>query len=393
MSPFDPTSAISARHGIQTLGASRIREVAIAGADIPDVIPMWYGETDQPTAALIRDAAKASLDRGDTFYGPNLGQNVLRDAIAAYSNTHYGTQLTRDNVAVTSGGMVAVMIICETLLAAGDHAIIVTPLWPNLSAAARINGADVSHVPLTFDEQTLRWSLDLEAVEAAVRPATKAIFVNSPNNPTGWMMTEAERDRLAAFAHDRGIWIVSDEVYHRLTYDDRQVAPSFTPLVGPERRIAIVNSFSKAWEMTGFRVGWLTTAPQMMPELQKLLEYNTSSAPTFVEAAALTAVTEGEPLVAEQRARLKANRDRVRQVLGQHPRVTLAEPEAAFYAFFRLEGITDGIAEAKRWLSAAGVGIAPGEAFGDNLNGWFRMCFAVQPEKLEIALERLKKVL
>jgi len=384
-------STAIARSAVQALMASQIREVANEGMDDPDILPFWFGEPDEVTPAFIRDAGAASLARGETFYTQNFGIPPLRSAIAAYvSNLHRAT--ADANIAVTASGMSALMLAVEALVAPGDRVVVVTPLWPNLVEIPKILSADVACVPLAFAAGA--WTLDLDRLLAALRPGTRMVMINSPNNPTGWTLTRAEQQAILGHCRRHGIWLVADDVYERLYYrDDAPAAPSFLDLAAPEERVIAINSFSKSWLMTGWRLGWMVAPSALMPDLGKLIEYNTSCSPAFVQHAGLAAITRGETTVAHTRARFHAARDFLVRELGQLPRIEVAAPAGAMYAFFKVDGLTDSLAFCKRLVHEAKLGLAPGSAFGPEGQGFVRWCFAADQVRLSDGVTRLARFL
>ena len=377
----------AARSAVRALVASQIREVANEGMDDPDILSFWFGEPDEVTPAFIRDAGAASLARGETFYTQNFGIPKLRSAIAAYvSNLHRAT--ADANIAVTASGMSALMLAVEALVAPGDRVVVVTPLWPNLVKIPKILSADVECVPLTFAAGA--WTLDLDRLLAALTPGTRMVMINSPNNPTGWTLTRAEQQAILDHCRRSGIWIVADDVYERLYYrDGAQAAPSFLDLAAPEERVIGTNSFSKSWLMTGWRLGWMVAPSALMPDVGKLIEYNTSCSPAFVQQAGLAAITHGEATVAHTRARFRAARDFLVRELAQLPRIEVAAPAGAMYAFFKVDGLTDSLAFCKRLVHEAKLGLAPGSAFGPEGEGFVRWCFAADHQRLADGVTRL----
>jgi aspartate/methionine/tyrosine aminotransferase len=382
--PHEPPVA---RPAVRALGASQIRAVANAGMDDPDVLAFWFGEPDIVTPPYIRAAAQASLLRGDTHYTQNLGIPALRGGIATYvSGLHAPVDAGR--IAVTASGMSALAIVLQSLVGAGDRVVAVTPLWPNLTEFPKVLGATVDAVPLV--PSPAGFTLDLDRLLDALRPGTRALLLNSPNNPTGWTLRAHEQAAVLAHCRRHGIWIVADDVYERLWYgDQRAAAPSFLALTTPDDRVVSTNSFSKAWAMTGWRLGWIVAPPALMPELGKLIEYNTSCSPAFVQHAGVVALRDGEPDVAAFRARLHRARDVLCAGLAALPGIQVAPPPAAMYAFFRVTGLTDSVAFCTELVRAARLGLAPGRAFGPEGEGWIRWCFAAETPRLEEGLRRL----
>ncbi|HEX2530511.1 MAG TPA: pyridoxal phosphate-dependent aminotransferase [Burkholderiaceae bacterium] len=391
---LNPTSIPpTARAAVQNLGASRIREVANVGMGRADVLPFWFGEPDQATPDFIRAAAKAALDAGDTFYTHNLGLPPLREAIARYLSALH-RPLDAARVAITSSGVSALMLLAQAILNPGDRVVAVTPLWPNLNEIPKILGAEVVSVPLQFGRT---WELDLQRLLDALTPGTRAVLINSPNNPTGWVITRDQQEAILAHCRRHGIWILADDVYERLAYDSggagRPCAPSFLDIAAPQDRLVSANSFSKAWLMTGWRLGWVVAPEALMASLGKLIEYNTSCAPGFVQRAGIVAVERGEDIIAHTLARYRAARDFLYERLNALPGIAVPKPEGAMYLFFRIEGERDTLALCKQLVVQAGLGLAPGSAFGPEGEGCIRWCFASSPERLEDGVARLQRFL
>lgn len=381
------------RTTIDQLPASRIREVANAGLGRSDVLAFWFGESDETTPTAVREAAAASLAAGETFYSHNLGLPELRAALARYTATLHPA-VGEDRIAVTSSGVNALMLAAQLLLDPGDEVVAVVPLWPNLTAQASILGARVRRVALRPRQGA--WQLDLDELLASITPATRAVIVNAPNNPTGWTLTRAEQQALLAHCRRTGSWIVADEVYERLYYGAGRAAPSFLDVAGDDDRLIVVHSFSKSFLMTGWRLGWmvLPRSPGVLDAVGKLIEFNTSCAPVFVQRGGLAALAEADTAVPPLVAHLRACRDRLVPGLQALPGVEVALPEGGMYAFFRIAGQSDSLALAKRLVAEAGLGLAPGVAFGDEGEGWLRCCFASRElGRLDAGLERLRQAL
>jgi len=384
------SASSTARPAVRALMASQIREVANAGLGEEGVLPFWFGEPDEVTPAFICDAAAQSLARGETFYSQNFGIPELRDAIGAYVSTlHRPT--SAGHVAVTASGMSALMLTVEALVAPGDRVVVVTPLWPNLVEIPKILSAKVVCVPLDFT--ATGWTLDLDRLLAALTPGTRAVMINSPNNPTGWTISRADQQAILAHCRRHGIWIVADDVYERLVYDGSACAPSFLDLCGPEDRVISTNSFSKSWLMTGWRLGWIVAPDALMPDLGKLIEYNTSCSPVFVQRAGVVAITDGESTITRTLERYRAARDMLVSALSSLPRIAVAPPPGAMYAFFRVDGEADSLEFCKRLVREARLGLAPGSAFGPEGEGFVRWCFASSGARLADGIERLRRFL
>ena len=383
---------LHARGAVRALVASQIREVANAGLGDPDILAFWFGEPDEVTPAYIRDAAVASLARGETFYTLNFGIAELREAIASYlSRLHRA--IPADNIAVTASGMSALMLSVEALIDPGDRVVCVTPLWPNLTEIPKVLGAEVIRFSLDFDDAG--WRLDVDRLLATLTPGTRAVMINSPNNPTGWALDRGSRDAILAHCRRHGIWIIADDVYERLYYEGNEggSAPSFLDVADAGDRVVSTNSFSKAWLMTGWRLGWIAAPAELMQDLGKLIEYNTSCSPVFVQRAGVVAIRDGELTVRHTLHRFRAARDFLVARLARIPRVHAAPPRGAMYAFFRVEGVSDSLELCKRLVREAKLGLAPGSAFGPEGRGFVRWCFASSEDRLAEGVRRLEAFL
>lgn len=381
----------TARAVVRDLRASKIREVANAGMGRDDVLAFWFGEPDEATPQFIRQAGIDAIEAGDTFYTQNLGLPELRDTLAAYI-TGLRRATAANQIAVTNSGMSALMIVTQALVGPGDRVVAVTPLWPNLVEIPKVMGATVECVALDFGPAG--WTLDLARLLAALTPGTRAVYINSPNNPTGWTMS-AQAQRVV-FEHCRreGIWIVADDAYERLYFEGGGApSPSFLDLATPDDRLVVTNTFSKSWLMTGWRLGWFVAPPALVDDAAKLIEYNTSCAPAFVQRAGIAAVRCGEPTIAATLDRFRRARDVLHAELQTLPRIAAVPPPGAMYAFFRVEGMADSLAFCKSLVSEVGLGLAPGAAFGPEGEGFVRWCFASSESRLEDGLARLRRYL
>ena len=378
------------RQAIHNLEASKIREVANAGLGRSDVLAFWFGESDEVTPEVIRQAAIDSLQRGETFYAHNLGLPELRAAIARYtSSLHPAVDASR--IAVTSGGVSALMLAVQALVDAGDEVVAVTPVWPNLTAQPAILGATVRTVPLVPVRG--EWTLDLQALRAAVTSTTRLLIVNAPNNPTGWTMTREEQQAVLDHCRETGTWILADEVYERLYFEPTAngCAPSFLDIARPDDRLVVTHSFSKSFLMTGWRLGWLVLPPALVEGIGKLIEFNTSCASVFTQRAGVVAIEHTAEITPRVVTHLKHCRDTLVPLLADVPGVQVAPARGGMYAFFRLEGFDDSFEVAKRLVVEAGLGLAPGNAFAPEGQGWLRWCFASKdPQRLVQGVERLR---
>jgi aspartate/methionine/tyrosine aminotransferase len=369
------------RTTILNLQESKIREVANAGLGRSDVLAFWFGESDEVTPDFIRQAAIDSLQQGETFYAHNLGLPALRTAIAQTMSAKHplhnaGQGVAMERIAVTSVGVSALMLAVQALVDPGDDVVAVTPVWPNLTAQAQIMGANLRTVCLQPKHGA--WTLDLDALLAAITPGTKLLIVNAPNNPTGWTLEPEEQRAILAHCRKTGTWILADEVYENLYFapSPQACAPSFLDQSVADDRLVVVHSFSKSYLMTGWRLGWLVMPTAMTASMGKLIEFNTSCASTFVQRAGVAAMARADEVTPRVVAHLKACRDALIPALQALPGLELSSPKGGMYAFFKLPVAGDSLAIAKRLVQEAGLGLAPGNAFAPEANGWLRWCFA-----------------
>ncbi len=351
-----------------------------------EVIPLFAGEGDLPTPQFICDAASRSLAAGETFYTWQRGIPELRQALADYHQRHFGRPFASDRFFVTGSGMQAIQIAVSCVAGKGDEVVIPSPAWPNMAAALSVAGAVPVAVPLVLEAD--RWTLDLDKLFSAVTPASKAIFINSPANPTGWTATEDEIRTILDFARRHGLWVIADEVYSRFVYD-RTRAPSFYDFIEESDRIIFVNTFSKNWAMTGWRIGWISAPPELGQIIENLIQYSTSGVATFMQRAAITALTEGEEFVEQQIARAAESRDIICGALAESNRVRFARPEGAFYLLLSVDGESDTAGLALRLVDEAGIAMAPGTAFGPGGEPYLRICFARKAEDMREVASRL----
>ena len=355
-----------------------------------DVIPLWFGEGAWDTDPLIVEAAVKSLRSGNHMYKPNNGSIELRDEICRYQRNLTGTALSRDRITVTPSGMQGLRLVAELLVTPGDRVVFIEPNWPNIAAAFRNSGADICQ--LALEPKDGSWWLDIDALLGMLTPETTAVVINSPNNPTGWVMPIKDQKTLLEHCRANGIWVVSDDVYRRL-YRHGKVAPTFLDIATPEDRLISVNSFSKAWSMTGWRLGWIVAPAAVEAKLGQLTEFNTSCTAGFVQDAGVVALRDCEASVAKLRDRIQRGYQLTSEFFSGLEPVRFVEPDGAFYGFFRVDGVKDSYKAATDILEATGVGLAPGIAFGDSGEGYLRLCYAQPAETLRTAFERLEPVL
>lgn len=352
------------------------------------LIPLWAGEGDLPTPSFISDAASRGLADGETFYTWQKGIPPLRQALARYYARHFGKTFAEEEFIVTASGMHAIQLAIDAIAGSGDEVIYLSPAWPNFAAAAGVAGA--VPVPVTLDESGNGWSCDVEKIASAVTPRTKLLFINTPSNPTGWTADRQTLQAILDLARAKGLWIIADEIYSLFHYGHGR-APSFLDVATPEDRILFVNSFSKNWAMTGWRVGWIKTHPSLQQVFENLIQYSTSGVAQFMQRGAVAALDEGDGFIAEQVERARAARDLVCGILGETGKARFTVPQGAFYLFFRIDGITDSRSAAFDIVDNANVGLAPGTAFGPGGEAFLRLCFHRRLDQLEEAAHRLAK--
>jgi aspartate aminotransferase len=378
------------RPDIASLPPSGIARMVKTRLEDPNVIPLWFGEGDLVTPDFIRDAAKSALDDGETFYSFTRGTVELRQAIGTYLQSVYGMDVHPDRITVPGSSMLCVTIAAQMALTSGDHAIATSPHWTNIEYAMRITGADFGYVR---QRQTDRgWELTAAEIIAAVQPNTRCIFVNSPCNPTGWIMEAEEQQQLLAFCRERQILLIADEVYSRMAYG-REHAPSFLQLARDDDPLFVIYGLSKSWAMTGWRMGWVVAPSALAVQWQIMSENFNTGATVFTQRAAATALLQGETLVAELREHYAGGRDIVMELLQSHPRISLTEPEGAFYAFPHIQGLQSSMDFAQDLLAAEDVGVAPGYTFGEGNEQHIRICFARSHDQLREGLSRLTRFL
>ena len=393
--PVPPPPVFPLRDEAQKAPASGIVEVFAYGRNRKDLIPLWVGEGDMPTPAFICEAATRSLAAGETFYTYQGGIPELREALARYHERLFGGSFDPARFYVTIGGMQAIQTAVRLTAGTGDEVLIPTPAWPNFTGALTVAGARPVEVPMRSGPQG--WALDMARLAAAVTPRTRAIVINSPSNPTGWTASREEQQGVLDLARQHGLWIIADEIYGRFVFDPAVTvgnarAPSFRDIAGPDERVLFVQTFSKNWAMTGWRMGWLEAPPALGPTIENLIQYSTSGVPVFSQRAGVVALDQGEGFVAHQIARARRGRDIV-GTLAASGLVELPPPQGAFYAFLKVPGVSDSRRLALQLVDEANVGLAPGFTFGEGGEGHLRLCFSRKAEDLEEAVRRLAPAL
>jgi aspartate/methionine/tyrosine aminotransferase len=368
------------------LPESGILEVMKYGWDRPDLIRLWVGEGHLPTPDFIVAEASRAMAAGETFYTENRGIPELRAALARFHERLHGGRFEPEMFYVTGSGMQSIQIAVRAVASKGDEVVMPSPAWPNFPAAVRSHGAVPVEVTLDFHPDG--WRLDLDRFFDAVTERTRALFVITPGNPTGWVMRQEEMAEIVAFARKRNLWLIADEVYARFWYGEGPV-PSFWHEVEPGDKVLFTNTFSKNWAMTGWRVGWIAAAPELGQRVENLIQYNTSGVAKFMQRGCVVALDEGEDFIRMQVDQAKLGRRIVGEALAASNRVRYAPPEGAFYALFGVEGEPVSRDLAFRMIDEIGVGVAPGSAFGPGGEGFVRVCFQRDPVQLGEAMGRI----
>jgi aspartate aminotransferase len=395
MTQTQPVLTASVAPSAARVPYSRIRELAEMAMSMDNVLKLYFGESNLPTPEFIKRAAQKAMSDGFTFYTENAGLPSLRKALARYYQDHQRVELDpAREIVITASGVQALNVAIRCLLDPGDEALVLTPAWPNGSANIMLSNAtpvEIPH-PLIGD----RYQIDFDALEAAVTPRTRMLLYTSPSNPLGWVATVEDQRKLLDFTRRHNIWLMADEVYERLNYTGAKLtdpAPSILKLATREDAVVVVQSFSKTYCMTGWRLGWLVARRDLATRAGQLNEFIVSHAPSFSQRAAETALLWGENILAEMLVRLRENRDFCLAVLRKMPRITVPNPDGAFYVFPKVAGVTDSFEFCKRLLLETNVGLAPGVAFGNGGEGSIRICYAAEREILEPAMIRLKAFL
>lgn len=367
---------------------SGIVKAAMYGFAKPGIVPFWAGEGNLATPEIFTRPAVESMLKGETFYTWQRGIPELREALARYHTRHFGRPFSPESFFVTSGGMMAIQVILQMIAGEGDEIVIPTPAWPNYAGPIRVQGSRPVEVPMDF--RNGRWTLDLDRLFDAITPRTKAIALNSPSNPVGWTASLEELIAIRDECRKRGLWILGDEVYSRFYYGERGEtrAPSFLDICEDQEQLLLANTFSKNWAMTGWRMGWLQAPRAVDAAVERIIQYNSSGSPAFLQRGCVAALDLGEDFIARQVSQARANRDLVVGLLSEMPGIRFEIPKGAFYLFFRLEGMSDSLSTVLRIIDEANVGFAPGGTFGPGGEGHLRMCYLKDPAKIEEGLGR-----
>jgi aspartate aminotransferase len=380
-------------HSVEAVPHSRIRELAEIAMGMDGVLRLYFGESNLATPDYIKQAAVRAMEQGYTFYTENAGLPSLRRAIADYYRKFHRVDLDpAEEIVVTASGVQALHLAIRCVLDPGDEALVLTPAWPNGSSIIAMANGVARQVPHPLCGG--RYGVDFDALEAAVTPRTRMLLYTSPSNPLGWVASDAEQEGLLDFARRHRLWLLADEVYERLFYAGPRLGVPVSSIMrqtSREEAVIVVQSFSKSYCMTGWRLGWLIAPPELAQKATQLNEFVVSHAASFTQKAAETALVDGEPELLRMLDRLQENRNLCLRALSGIPGVTLPAPDGAFYVFPRIDGLTDSFGFCKRLLEEERVGLAPGVAFGAGGEGSVRICYAAERSVLEPALERLAR--
>ncbi|WP_417624914.1 pyridoxal phosphate-dependent aminotransferase [Paremcibacter congregatus] len=376
---------------IRAIPLENIANIAKDAFTNKEILPLWFGEGDIKTPDFIGQAITSAMQEGKGFYSHQNGIPELRQALVDYLGKLNAKPITTDRITVTSGGMPAIMLAVQATVGRGDNVVIIDPVWPNITGVVRLMGAETRSVRMDLGDDG--WTLDVEKVAAACDSRTKAIFFASPGNPTGAVLPVPVQKQLLELSRKTGIWIFSDEVYSRMSYEMPMV-PSFSDIAEPEDRVIIINSFSKSWSMTGSRLGWLIHPPSLEATLAMMVQYTSSGTTTYLQYGGVAALQQGEDFVKFMTNYCREGMEIVCGALEDIPRVILRRrPTAAMYAFFEIDGMADSKQACLDILRSSNVGLAPGYFFGKGSESFLRICYCRSPEQLNIAMERLKKAL
>jgi aspartate aminotransferase len=368
---------------------SQIRELADVAFGMEGVLKLHFGESNLPTADYVKRAAVQALADGYTYYSENGGLPALRELIARKCLQLHNVRLNPgEEIVVTASGTQAFNVSVRCAIDPGDEALILTPNWPNGSEVVRLCGGTPIEVPFVFDGE--KFGVDMAALEGAISERTRLLVYASPSNPLGWVASPAQQQALLDFCRKHGLWLLADEVYERLYYGG-PVAPSILRLCTRDDAVIVVQSFSKAYCMTGWRLGWLVSRRDLVRKATQLNEFIVSCAPTMIQRAGMVALEQGEDDINAMVEALQEQMLFCYDALASLDRVALSKPEGAFYLFPRIEGVDNSFEYAVRLLRETKVSVSPGSAFGQGGEGSLRLCFASDMSVLEPAMERMTK--
>lgn len=350
-----------------------------------DVISFSLGEPDFDTPKHIIDEAKASLDRGETHYTPSPGIPALREAIAEKLKVENNIETTKNNIIVTPGAKQAIFEVMLAVLNESDEAILFDPAWVSYDPSIMLSGAKTVWAATKRED-----GFSPVDINEYVTNKTKLIVVNSPCNPTGGMYDKAKLKEIADIAIDNNIMVLSDEIYEKITYDKEHI--SIGSLDGMQDLTITVNGFSKAYAMTGWRLGYVSAPADVYKPMMKLHSHSVSQATSFVQYAGIAALQGDQGCVTDMVQEFKVRRDLLIDGLNKLG-IKCARPDGAFYAFADVSEYGTGDEVADLFLNKAYVAATPGGAFGDAGKDFLRLSYATSQERIREALDRMEKVL
>ena len=366
---------------------SLIRQIGNVAEQVEKPYKLYFGESDMKTPDFICQAAYEAMKSGHTFYTPTAGYMDLRKAIVEKFEQVHGVRYQPTEVICTAGAVMAISHAIHALVEPGDNVVIVEPGWPVFASILTMIGAEGRAAALRRTNGG--FELDFDQLKSVIDGRTKMLIVNSPSNPTGWIISEKEQRALLELAAERDFVILADEVYDRIVFD-RPVAPSFATVAPDKEHLVVINSFSKTYNMTGWRLGYALSNERLIKLMTKMQEFVVSNPAAMVQRAGIVALRDGDPYVKEIREKYAKQRQLVMDTLKSVPNLSIPEPQGGFYAFPEVAGLKDSLAFAKKLLLETGVGMAPGIAFGPAGEGYMRMCFAASDAVLVPALEKFK---
>lgn len=381
-------TSLNLRRSVSNLASNPGAEIIRYGRGKPDILFLGQGQGEQKTPDFICQAATEAMASGKTFYDSALGLDALRQEISDYYARIYGLNVPVGRIAATSSGTTAMYLALAALIHENDEVVAVTPIWKNLLSIIELAEGRIREVALKNNEGA--WSLDLEELFASVTDKTRVLLITTPSNPTGWTMSRDEIKAVLDFARDRDLWIVADEVYSRIVYDGLH-APSFLEYATGDDKLFVVNSFSKGWAMTGWRLGWLVMPEGAEQHIRDLALYNTMGPPTFTQFGGIAALCHGEGFLKDQIDLWRGNRSFMMEQFKANDRIICDTPDAAFYGFFKVRGQEDCLQLARDLIDRSGLLLAPGCAFGQMGKSYMRICFAISQGRLGEALDRLDR--
>ena len=353
------------------------------------VYPAWFGEGDASTNQVICDKSIDALNSGKTFYTYQNGIPELRLQLSKYMNEVFNINTKPKNHSVVNGGMMGLRLVCDLIINSGDEVVLVGPVWPNIRSSVLLKKGNIKEISLKLNKSG--WEIDFEDLLNSITSKTKMVFVNSPGNPTGWIITKEQQELLLKHTRKLGCWLISDEVYHQITFNGL-AAPSFLKFSKPNDRLIVINSASKSFDMTGWRIGWITHPEELDEHIAKLVQITTTGVPEFLQIGFIAALQNYKNITNDLRQRLKNSRDMMFDKLSTWNQVECCIPEAAFYAFFKVKGMNNSLEFAKKLIIETNVGVAPGIAFGESGEGHLRICFAAKEDFIQEIMSRLEPI-